>query len=177
MGADPGSGCKLNPGVVEMDVESIGDELAIRDLVARYADAVARGDAEAWAATWAEDGEWHIFGQPTRGRDAVVALWKTLMGTLSFVLQVPSSGIIRIDGARGTGRWHVTEHGKRVDGAATLTLGTYQDEYCRVGDGWRFRVRRFDALYLGPPDLSARALPRPADNQADGAGPEEEEAR
>ena len=155
----------------------IGDELAIRDLVARYADAVARRDAEAWAATWAEDGEWHIFGQPTRGRDAVVALWKTLMGTLSFVLQVPSSGVIRIDGARGTGRWHVTEYGKGNDGTATLTLGTYQDEYCRNGGGWRFRIRRFDALYLGPPDLSAQALPFPADIRAGAPGPEQEEAK
>ncbi len=140
----------------------IGDELAIRDLVARYADAVARCDAEAWAATWAEDGEWYIFGQPTRGRDEVVALWKTLMGTLSFVLQVPSSGIIRIEGARGTGRWHVTEYGKGDDGSM-LTLGTYRDEYCRIGDHWRFRLRRFDALYMGPPDLSAPALPFPVD--------------
>ena len=155
----------------------IGDELAIRDLVARYADAVARRDAEAWAATWAEDGEWHIFGQPTRGRDAVVALWKTLMGTLPFVLQVPSSGIIRVAGARGTGRWHVTEYGKRNDGAGTLTLGTYQDEYCRRGDDWRFRLRRFDALYMGPPDLSARALPLPVDIRAGAPGPEQEEAK
>lgn len=141
----------------------IGDELAIRDLVARYADAVVRRDAEAWAATWAEDGEWHIFGQPTRGRDEVVALWKTLMGTLSFVLQVPSSGIVRIEGTRGTGRWHITEYGKGNDGAGTLTLGTYQDEYCRIGDLWRFRLRRFDALYMGPPDLSSQALHLPVD--------------
>ena len=33
----------------------VADELAIRELVARYADAVARRDDDAWAATWTED--------------------------------------------------------------------------------------------------------------------------
>ena len=34
---------------------AVQDELAIRQLIARYSDAVNRYDAEAWAATWAPD--------------------------------------------------------------------------------------------------------------------------
>ncbi len=69
-----------------MDEVRISDELAIRELVASYADAVVRRDADAWSATWAEDGEWHILGNATRGRDAVVSLWKQLMAAVPFVV-------------------------------------------------------------------------------------------
>jgi ketosteroid isomerase-like protein len=43
---------------------SVEDELAIRALVARYADAVCRRDPDAWAATWAEDCKWDLGGGP-----------------------------------------------------------------------------------------------------------------
>ena len=36
----------------------IEDELALRNLMGRYTDAVNRRDADAWIATWAEDGVW-----------------------------------------------------------------------------------------------------------------------
>ena len=41
---------------------SVQDELAIRALVARYADAACRRDPDAWAATWAEDCRWDLGG-------------------------------------------------------------------------------------------------------------------
>jgi ketosteroid isomerase-like protein len=137
------------------------DESKIRDLVANYADAVARHDAEAWGATWVEDCEWQIMGQPTKGRDAVVALWKTLMAGFEFVIQLPSAGVLEVEGDRGTGRWYVTECGQGPGGAPTLTLGVYHDDYCRVGAEWRFRRRRFHALYMGPADLTAKPIPFP----------------
>jgi hypothetical protein len=143
------------------DQTQLRDELEIRKLVARYSDAVARSDADAWGATWAEDGEWLIMGQPTKGRDQVVALWKNLMAGFSFVVQLSSGGIIEIQGPRASGRWYITEQGQGLDGTATLTIGVYNDEYCRVGDEWRFLRRRFDPLYMGPPDLTAKPFPLP----------------
>ena len=144
-----------------MDEVRISDELAIRELVASYADAVVRRDADAWSATWAEDGEWHILGNATRGRDAVVSLWKQLMAAVPFVVQVPGHALIEVDGARATGRWYITEYGKSADGSGSLTLGVYHDEYTRSAEGWRFLRRRFDALYSGPPDLSGTPQPFP----------------
>ena len=40
------------------------DDLAIRELVYRYADAVCRRDETAWADTWAQDGLWSLPGAP-----------------------------------------------------------------------------------------------------------------
>jgi hypothetical protein len=144
-----------------MSEATIADQLAIHELVSRYADAVTRRDEQAWADTWAEDGEWHVLGNPAKGREAVVALWNKLMGGLPFVIQLPSAGTISIDGPNGTGRWYITEHGKTADGSGLFTVGVYHDRYRRIDGEWRFARRRFDMLYSGPPDLSGMTLPFP----------------
>jgi len=144
---------------------STADELAIRALVHRYSDAVVRRDEAAWAETWAEDGEWHIMGRPTKGRDEVVALWRTLMSGFPFVVQIPGSGVIELAGDQATGRWSMTEHGRGPGGTGMLTLGLYRDSYSRIRGEWRFARRRFDPMYMGPADLSAEPLQIPADEE------------
>lgn len=137
-----------------MDVERIAAELEIRDLVARYAAAVTTRDAATWAATWADDGEWEVLGRSARGRQDVVALFEKLISGLPFVTQQASDGRIRVDGDRATGAWQITEFAKMPGGGSLLNLGTYDDECVRENGVWRFAVRRFRPLYIGPPDLS-----------------------
>ena len=143
--------------------DKLADEMAIRDLVARYADAVNRRDADAWVALWARDCEWHILGNPMTGRDDVLALWRSLMEGFSFVIQVIYSGTIELDGDEATGCWYLCEIWKGPDGSAGMTVGVYRDRYVREEDMWRFRRRRFDILYMGPPDLSADTQPFPTE--------------
>ena len=71
-----------------MDETQREDELAIRGLIERYADAVNRRDAEDWAGLWTEDGVWDVFGHAITGRDAVVAAWQGAMGAFSLVFHV-----------------------------------------------------------------------------------------
>jgi len=139
------------------------EELAIRNLVARYADAVNRRDEALWGSTWAADGEWLILGHQPRGRDDVVALWRNLMGSFSFVLQLIHSGNVDIGADHVTGRWYMSEIWKRADGSSGLTVGVYQDFYVQTEGDWRFSRRRIDLLYMGPPDLSAEPIPLPND--------------
>ena len=98
-------------------------------------------------------------GRVEVGRAAIVERWRAFLGHLPFVHQVPSGGLIDLTGRdqrdRATGRWYVTEYGASGNGPGLLTLGHYHDEYVRSGDQWRFQSRRFAALYMGPPDLSA----------------------
>ncbi len=136
--------------------DTSADEAAIRDLLARYSDAVNRRDAEAWGETWAEDAVWRILHFAPEGREAIVALWKQLMSGFPFVVQMPSASLLTVSGDEATGRAYLTEHGKGPDGTALLTLGVYHDRFRRDADGqWRFTERRFHAIYSGPPDLSA----------------------
>jgi ketosteroid isomerase-like protein len=140
-------------------LEQIAHELAIRDIVASYADAVIRKDADAWRETWAEDATWIVGGRVTEGREAVVAQWIGLMSLFEFIAQYPQHGRIQVDGDRATGRWYVNELGRPHAGEPNLTMGVYHDTYARLAPGWRFRRRRFDLLYVGAPDLSGQVFP------------------
>lgn len=137
------------------------DEAAIRNLVARYADAVNRRDEADWAATWAPDAVWDLAGQVTAGREQVVALWRTLLSGVPWVVQLVHSGSVAVDGARATGRWYFSELQRSADGTAGLIVAVYHDACVLGEDGWCFAKRRFDVLYAGPPDLSGHALPFP----------------
>lgn len=138
-----------------MDDAAVRDELAIRNLVARYADAVNRRDEAAWADTWAEAGEWSLLGRAAQGREAARELLAEFLAGLSLVVQVPASGVVRVQGDRATGRWTITEQGKLANGNAFLSLAAYDDEYERGAGEWRFASRRLTLFYMGPPDLSA----------------------
>lgn len=144
---------------IPRDKSALADELAIRELVTRYADAVTDYDEKAWAETWAQEGRWELMGRTTDGRDATVALWKELMPIFKGVIQVPHSGVIELNGDTASARWTIAEYGRRQDDGASFMLGTYYDRYRRESDGWRFVERRMEPLYLGPPDLSGNLLP------------------
>ena len=143
--------------------DTVSDELAIRNLVARYSDGVNRRDGALWSDTWAAEGEWLLMGNPTRGREAILALWEKLMQGFPFVMQLVHSGTVEIQGDRGTGCWYLTEISRAPDGKAGSSVGVYHDQYVREGEVWRFAKRKFDLLYMGPPDLSGQLIPYPSD--------------
>lgn len=124
------------------------DEQEIRNLVARYADAVCRRDQDDWSATWAEDGLWQLPGAPvTKGRDNIVQLWAGAMAGFPFVAQLIQNGTVEVAGDSATGRWYITEHLKFADGNGMFNIGVYQDKYTRTSDGWKFAERHYAVLY------------------------------
>lgn len=144
---------------------SIADELAIRQLVARYADAVNRRDETLWASTWDEAGVWMLPGREVSGREAVVDLWRAAMGGFEFVAQLIYQGTIEINENRATGRWYLSEHLRPAGtDAGRFTIGTYADEYVRHGDEWFFARRQYHVLYNdeGRGDMTGIVTPLPA---------------
>lgn len=140
------------------DRERMADELAVRRLVDRYADAVTRANEADWIATWADDGCWRIGGTESHGHRDLLATWRKLMGLFEKVLQLPQTGLIDLTSDTGTGRWTVVEVGRTLDGNSAVTLGCYHDVYRRSETGWKFAERRFEFDYTGPPDLSGAWL-------------------
>ena len=130
------------------------DELEIRDLVARYSDAVNRNDEAAWRNTWAEDGVWEMMGNAFEGRDTVVTVWRGAMGTFDYALQLVHSGVLEIEGDEARGRWTLTELASPRGGTPSSMVALYHDVYRRTSEGWRFGNRRLEVVYQGPPDLS-----------------------
>jgi len=138
---------------------NVADELAIRALVARYADAVCRRDPDAWAATWAPDCRWDLGGgRVTSGRAQTLKLWRSAIAKYEWVGQVVTTGLVEADGDgdghgdRGRGSWYILEFNHRAQGDATLHLGHYDDEYVRTPDGWLFASRAMHMIYRGAMD-------------------------
>ena len=169
--------CRLKPVAPEHSIgihvkdqssnDRLADELAIHNLVSRYADAIVRRDAEAWGATWAEDAEWHIFGGVITGRIAIVEKWQKFISRLPFIHQQASGGLVSFPAEAesdvASARWYVNEWGVNESGPGMLTLGVYHDDYVREGTDWQFQRRVFSPLYMGHPDLSGTPHQFPTD--------------
>jgi len=146
--------------------DAVAEELALRDLVHRYADAVSRRDSVAVAECFAADGVWSVggYGEP-RGRDEIVAFLDGLLGSWDVIVHALLSGRVHLDPTdrrRATGRWYISEFGRRTDGTEVFFAGVYHDVYGRDGDGWRFRHRRYDSMFRRVGDALTTS-PFPAD--------------
>jgi len=139
------------------------DELAIRDLAARYIDAVYRRDPEAWSATWAEESSWSVLGTEVQGRTQIVAFWRQAMDGFPFVAMQMHSGTLTLRGEEADGRWYLSEHLIDRQGEKQLIHGIYNDRYVKKAGCWLFRSRRYDIIYQGAPDLSGTTWPVPGD--------------
>jgi ketosteroid isomerase-like protein len=146
------------------------DELAIRDLVARYVEAVATGDAELYRSVWAPDAVWDVDGRGRfHGPDAITELFVKLRVRQEFAIQRLMSGRVALagdgeggagEGHTATGRW-VIHSLTRTDGQGSELAGIYDDRYARTSDGWRFVERVFHPLYRGPVELPGRVFTPP----------------
>ena len=127
------------------------DELAIRNLVARYADAVNRYDAETWGATWAEDAEWNLRpGESRTGRRAIMEFWNAIMATLEFAIMIPGSGQVSIHGDQASGRWYMLEIVEEKHGRGSHITGVYNDHYRKINGQWHIQSRQYHMLYETP---------------------------
>lgn len=122
------------------------DRLAIRELIETYADAVVRRDADAWGATWAEDGEWSLPDYPeigtTRGRPAIVTMWIEAMKSYPDILFQAWPGSIEVSGNTATMRSYTSEVYDK-DGITMRDRGVYEDRCVKVDGRWYFQSRSF----------------------------------
>ena len=81
----------------------------IRQLHARFADAVWRKDADAFARCFAEDAEWKIAGQHFRGRAEIGATIGRLLDACARVQIIAGTPILEVGQGAATGRIQMTE--------------------------------------------------------------------
>lgn len=146
--------------------DKLADELEIRSVVHRYADASSRRDPAGVASTLTADGEWHspAMGN-SQGRDAVASFFTTMLEDWNAFIQSLLSGVVVLDAEdtnRATGRWFVEETGQRSDGTNLAVSGVYHDEYERDAGTWLISRRRYDPLLIHADD-TVTALPYPTD--------------
>ncbi|ATE63190.1 nuclear transport factor 2 family protein [Rhizorhabdus dicambivorans] len=131
---------------------TIADQIAIRELIERYADACCTRDADMLASLWAEDGRWGVEGMPDLDgvdRDAVMAGWKRGMGQLSFAFVSFMPGRIDIDatGTSAEGRTYSYEIITSPNGTGRTAVGLYRDRFARIGGRWLFTERLWSMLH------------------------------
>jgi uncharacterized protein (TIGR02246 family) len=139
------------------------DDFAIRNLTSAYSHAVARLDARAAAAVYAEDGVLSAFSGPElAGRDNICRALEQVLAPLAFLVQACSAGVVDVQGDSARASWSVTEW-FRFSGKDELgsCFGMYEDQLVRTAEGWRFARRRFHAFYRGfvPVQGKGYALP------------------
>lgn len=143
-------------------VKRIEDELAIRNLVARFTDAVNERDPSAFRRLWADDATWEI-GAPlaasAQGVDAIVDMLSRLLAVKPMFIQLTHSGVIAFTGDdTATARFTERERGKGSDDYYE-NLAVYHDEFVRLDDGWRFKRRYYQYRYLDTSAFAGAALP------------------
>jgi uncharacterized protein (TIGR02246 family) len=140
-------------------MNAVADETALRQLMARYVDAVNRYDASAWIATWAGDAVWNVMGDPVHGRANILALWQQVMESFQFALMLPSSSVFTVAGNTASGHWYLHEYLRDQHGSGSTVLSRYLDTYVKQDGEWLFQTRHYHVMYSGPADLSGTYTP------------------
>ena len=130
-------------------------EFAIRQLHARYVDAVWRKDPESFGALFAADAEWKIAGMHLRGREQIKSEFAKFMRHVGRTFMIFGTPIVEIVDGVVTSRTYVTENNKFADGRTASTIGVYYERFIQEDGRWRFHRRHWNLYYIGPPDFSA----------------------
>jgi ketosteroid isomerase-like protein len=122
-------------------------DIALRQLVSRYCDAVVRNDTDDFTALWSADSVWDL-GTPAVGREAVATLFQKVMKSFTWLVQSAPNAVFEVDEAAGvgTGRVTITEQFKRARGGPGTLVGVYHDRYVRQAGGWLFAERRLEII-------------------------------
>ncbi|MCL2915483.1 nuclear transport factor 2 family protein [Shewanella corallii] len=126
----------------------------IRELMARYADAIHRVDGEDWAQCWHPDAHWIISSldsppnqEELTGQQSIKQFWLTAMEHFKFVEHKVSSHSIspQMEQNRASGRCYVNESFEYLGNRFDL-FGVYNDVYIKGENGWLFLTRKFNLL-------------------------------
>lgn len=126
---------------------SAEDQLAIRDLAARYNHAIDSGDGRAYADTFVEGGVLDAGALVVEGRDALEQFGSSFAGSVHAPRHIATSLVIDGDGDHAQLRAYVqmfTMVGEPPRHQVSAS-GTYADTLTRVDGAWRFVRRSFTA--------------------------------
>jgi uncharacterized protein (TIGR02246 family) len=136
-------------------------ETGIRQLHARYVDAVWRKDFDAFGDCFAQDCEWRISGMVLRGRSEIVEIFTRLAAKYRRILVTLRTPILEVGNKTATGRTYLTEQNVLAEGRALSAIGLYYERFVEHDDRWRFQWRLFQTHYAGPPDMSGPFIENP----------------
>jgi ketosteroid isomerase-like protein len=141
------------------NLQTIADRFEIEALRGEFTDAGMTHDYDRFASLFTPDGSWHIphAGIDYSSRQEIRAGIEKLQEAWEFFVQNPHPGTIRLEGDTAIGRSYVAELGRFRDGKSQSNYAVYADRYRRTLDGWKFRERVYQVLYVDSSPLAGTA--------------------
>ena len=143
------------------ELRRISDELAIRNLVAQFANACSPHDLDKFAGLWVPDEDcspadratWTLsepFAMSKTGVADVLAMHKSLAEPWDFFVQLVHSGVVDIgdDGHTAQGRFILREVAKGPKETYYNNFAIYEDAYVKVRGKWFFKRRAYNYMFL-----------------------------
>jgi hypothetical protein len=127
-------------------IDLVAADAGVRQMHARYANAVWRKDFATFAEFWTEDAEFRIAGLVHQGRDNIVAFLGRAMRDVDWVRMDFESPILDADPEREGGvlaRTQVWEENVLMKG-----MGIYWERLVPEGGLWRRRWAMFELQYI-----------------------------
>jgi hypothetical protein len=123
-------------------VQQLADQLAIRELVARYNYAIDEDRPEEWVATFVPDGTFESTALGVhRGQDALLEFATGYVAAFDG-RHVTSDFVVTVEGDDATARCYLIAVNAKTSPPSILTTAVYDDVLRRTADGWRFVHRK-----------------------------------
>ncbi|MGY5309571.1 nuclear transport factor 2 family protein [Nocardia gipuzkoensis] len=131
---------------LQQRIQRVEDLEAIRDLTARYADAINKGwngktvDLDAVAQVFATDARWESHeGEVTVGIDAILAALPAATSVVEFSMHAFVNPIIDLDGDTATAHWLMWVASVMAGDPRAVYMST-DISYLRTSDSWRIHT-------------------------------------
>jgi hypothetical protein len=148
-------------------IQLLADELAIRNVVARFANVCSPPNYEMFAGLWVPDGQgatpalWTLtepFPMSASGIEGITNMVKNLLETREFFVQMVHSGVVDITGDRASGRWIVQEVARGPGETYYNNYAIYEDVYQKVDGKWYFAERHYKYMFLNDSSFSGKSF-------------------
>jgi len=139
-----------------MTTDLVAADTEVRQLHARYVDAVFRKDIDAFGNCFAKQAEWRVGGKILRGKNDITAFMRGVFPQFVRIFMTFRTPLIHLENGAISARTYVSENSLFADGRAFAPIGIYFEHFTVERDALRFKWRLFQTQYAGPPDLSGR---------------------
>jgi 8-oxo-dGTP pyrophosphatase MutT (NUDIX family) len=153
----PGFPANSNKGAamskpIEQRVQELADREEIKELTARYCWHVARGEGEAVAHLFTDDGLLDVADgsfRAVRGKDDLLKFYRTSVREPEAAVPFIHNHIIEISGDEAHGTCTIDARFIR-NGESVIAAGWYNDKYRRVNGRWLFAERKITFHHVAP---------------------------